>query len=167
MFLSRSEIYKEIEKGNIKIEPFNKKLVGPISVDLTLGDEFGILLKKYIRLTKNVDYKKYVKIKKLKKIVLNPGDFVLGITKEKITLSENIAGFLSSRSRYARFGILVHATAPLIHPGVSNKQVFEIKNISNAKIELRPGLHIGQVSFIRIVGKAKYNGAFKFQEHIK
>lgn len=36
MILTHDKILEEIKKGNIKIEPFNKTLVGAGSVDLTL-----------------------------------------------------------------------------------------------------------------------------------
>lgn len=44
-------------------------------------------------------------------IVINPGEMILGITKEKITLSESISGRLEGRSRFARFRLAVHVTA--------------------------------------------------------
>ena len=167
MFLTRKEILAEIKKGNIKIEPFDRKALGPISFDLSLGDEFGLLKKKRIKLDEEVNYKEHIKVVRSKEIELKPNDFVLGITRERITLAENIAGLLSGRSKFARLGLLVHATAPLIHPGVSNKQIFEIKNVGNAKLILSAGLRIGQLSFIRLSGKEKYSGIFSKQEKIK
>ncbi|MCX8194004.1 MAG: dCTP deaminase [Candidatus Pacearchaeota archaeon] len=167
MFLTKHEILKEIRKGNIKIEPFDEKAVGPISIDLTLGDEFGFLTKKEIALNEALNYKNCIKTVKTEKLKLKPDDFVLGITKERITLPKNIAGYLGGRSRFARLGLLVHATAPLIHPGISNKQIFEIKNISKSSLILYSGLKIGQVAFIRLKGNATYEGVFKQQEEIK
>jgi dCTP deaminase len=167
MFLTKKEIIRKIKKEEIKIEPFDEKAVGPISLDLTLGNEFGIIKKKKIELSEGVDYKEFVKVVKAKKIVLKPGDFILGITKEKISLPNNIAGILNGRSRFARLGLLVHATAPLVHPGVSNRQIFEIKNIGKSTLVLRPGLKIGQITFVKVLGKAKYEGIFKKQEKIK
>lgn len=51
-------------------------------------------------------------------------------TKECITLSDNICGWINSRSRFARIGLMSHVTAPFISPGISNKQVLEIFNAS-------------------------------------
>jgi len=167
MFLTKKEIIEQIKKGKIKIEPFDEKAIGPISVDLTLGDEFGIIKKKKINLTEKTDYREFVKVIKAKQITLKPNDFILGITKERISLPNNIAGILNGRSRFARLGLLVHATAPLVHPGVSNKQIFEIKNISKSTLVLHSGLKIGQISFVKLLGKSKYEGIFKKQEKIK
>ena len=40
MLLSKNEILSEIKKGNIKIIPFERKNVGPCSIDLRLGGVF-------------------------------------------------------------------------------------------------------------------------------
>lgn len=167
MFLTKPEIIKQIKKGKIKIEPFDEKAIGPISVDLTLDNEFGFITKKKIELYENIDYKNNIKTIKAKKVILKSGDFILGITKEKITLPENIAGYLSGRSKFARHGLLIHATAPLIHPGVNNKQIFEIKNIGKSTLILHSGLKIGQVAFVKVAGKARYKGIFRKQDKIK
>jgi dCTP deaminase len=168
MLLSKSEILKLVKSGKIRVEPFNKKNVGPASIDLTLGDNFAIPSEgKEIELKSEGNYKNYFREIKADKLKLCPGDFVLGITQEKITLPEDIAGILEGRSRFARLGLLIHATASLIHPGISNKQVFEIKNIGKNILVLKKGLRLGQLSFLEVKGKAKYNGLFKKQERVK
>jgi dCTP deaminase len=88
---------------------------------------------------------------------------VLGITKEKITLPEDICGWLNSRSRFARIGLMSHITAPFISPGVSNRQILEIFNAGKNKIKLMPGTKICQLVLQECKGKAKYEGKFKEQ----
>jgi dCTP deaminase len=61
---------------------------------------------------------------------------VLGLTKEKITLADNISDRFEGRSRFARFGLAVHVTAGFMHPGISNHLVLEIVNSGYAP----PGL---------------------------
>lgn len=161
--LSRDEILNLVDKGIIKIEPFNRENIGPGSIDLTLDEEYRAGKKSVsISVTESTDYKDYTTVKK-GPITLRPGEFVIGITKEKITLPDNICGLLSGRSRFARLGILVHATASFIQPGISNHQVLEIKNISKNKITLRPGLKICQLALMELKGKAKYTGKFARQ----
>ncbi len=164
MILTNKEILQEIKAKRIKVTPFKKANIGPASLDLTLDNEFRAF-KPYdkIKVTEKIDYKKLTKKKKVKEIILEPGAFVLGITKEKITLPEDICASLSGRSRFARLGILIHATANLVHPGVNNRQVLEIKNVSNNTLVLKPGLKIAQISFMRTEGKAKYKGRFRKQ----
>ena len=161
--LARNEILGKIKQGKIKIEPFNEKNIGPGSVDLTLGNDFWAYNKKRrIEVSENTNYLDYT-VRKKGNIALNPGEFVIGITQEKITLPDNICGLLSGRSRFARLGILVHATASFIQPGISNHQVLEIKNISPNVIILKPGLKVCQLALSEMKGKGKYTGRFAKQ----
>lgn len=161
--LARNEILGKIKQGKVKIEPFNEKNIGPGSIDLTLSEDFWAYTKKRkIEVSENTNYLDYT-VHKKGNITLNSGEFVIGITKEKITLPDNICGFLSGRSRFARLGILVHATASFIQPGISNHQVLEIKNISPNVIILKPGLKICQLTLSEMKGKGKYTGRFAKQ----
>lgn len=164
MILTKKEIFAQIQKKRINISPLRKENVGPASVDLTLADEFHIFINsKNIVLSEKTDAEKLTKKIKAKQIILQPGDFILAKTQEKITLPNDICGLLSGRSRFARMGLLIDVTAFFIHPGIANHQVFEIKNISPNEITLTKGLKIAQLIFVRTDGKAKYNGKFKHQ----
>jgi len=165
MLLTKPEILKAIAAKKIRIEPFHKTSVGPASIDLTLDNEIRIFHAKRKVVSENTDYKSITK-----KISINngylfkPGELVLGITKEKITLPDNIAGWINSRSRFARIGLMSHITAPFIAPGVSNKQVLEIYNAGPQTIRLMPNTKICQLVLQQCKGKAKYTGTFKHQE---
>jgi len=50
MLLSDKTIIELIRKGEIVIEPFDEKLVGPSSIDLRLGNEFIMFDRKRIEL---------------------------------------------------------------------------------------------------------------------
>jgi len=67
---------------------------------------------------------------------------VLGITKERITLPGDVCGWLNSRSRFARIGLMSHIAAPFLAPGISNRQILEIYNAGRNKILLTPGMRI-------------------------
>ena len=165
MILTQNEILKEIKKGNIKITHFNKKNIGPASVDLTLDNKFRVFEgSKKVVLDEKTDYKKLTKGKKLKELILKPGDFALGITKEQIKLSDGMCGWLGGRSRFARLGLIVHITASFVQPGINNKQVLEIKNAGNNTLILKPGEKYCQLIIERTEGKAKYKGKFKKQK---
>lgn len=167
MILTSNEILKEIAKKRVQIEPFDKKIVGPASVDLTLDNKIRVFKhrKEIINIGENSDYKEITEIIRLKKgYILKPGELVLGITKEKITLPDDICGWLQSRSRFARFGLMSHITAPFVCPGISNHQVLEIFNASQRKIRIKEGLQICQLILERCEGRAKYKGIFKSQE---
>ena len=168
MFLTNQDILKFLEEGKIKIEPFDENALGPASYDLALSNRWWFFKKE----VKAIDPSKTSWVEVMDEVVkeeieLKPGEMCLGITEEKITLSNDIVGRLEGRSRYARLGIAVHITSALIQPGVSNHQVLEIKNNSPFRIKLRKGMRISQVMFAlartptdkpyKLVGKTAVN----------
>jgi len=165
--LTKNEILKLIKKGSVKITPFNEKQIGPASIDLSLSNEFRVFKKgSKIILDEKTNANDYTKVVKQDSIIIKPGEFIHGITKEKIKFPEDICGFLYGRSRFARMGILIHATASFIQPGINNKQVLEIKNISPRKIVLKRDLKICQLILMEMKGKGKYTGRYKNQERV-
>ena len=163
MILSKPEIIREIRKGRIQIDPYEKKNIGPASIDLTLANEFFVYPKKRnIFLSENFRAEAYTIRKKCERMTLLPGDFILAQTKEKITLPTNICGFLSGRSRFARIGLVIDA-AFLIPPGVSNHQILELKNLSKQKLTIPAGLKVAQLILCKMAGKAWYEGRYKQQ----
>lgn len=166
MILTKDEILRRVREKEIVITPFKKKNVGPASVDLSLGNEFRILKKgEKIKISELSDIQRFSSVKK-GTVVLEPLGYLLGITKERIKLPEDVAGFLTTRSRFARFGLSVDLNSPLIPPGVDNKQVLEIFNASQNNIILKPGLKICQLTLLEAKGAAKYAGKFRNQMEI-
>jgi len=166
--LSKEEILKQIKEGRIEIKPFNRDAVGPTSIDLTLGNKFRVFKKvrKIFHVKEDLKYEEVTKVVNVKDgdyLLLMPGELVHGITKEKIRLSEDLAGWIEGRSRFARIGLMIHVTAGLVQPCCYNKQVLEISNMSPMPIALYPGTRICQIILERIEGKAKYEGKFKDQ----
>jgi len=167
MILSHEAILKEIKAKRVKISPFDKKAVGPASIDLTLGNKIRIFdnIDKAVVVKDKSDYRKITKIFTVKKkFRMKPGQLILGITKEKITLPNDICGWLNSRSRFARLGLMVHITAPFIQPGISNRQVLEIYNAGPNNLDIFPGEKLCQLILERCEGKAEYKGKFKRQK---
>jgi dCTP deaminase len=166
--LSRNEILKYIEDGKIEINPFNENQVGPTSIDLTLGNDFRVFRKvrEIFHVKENIRYEDVTEVISVKEgdyLLLMPGELVHGITKERIKLPENLAGWIEGRSRFARIGLMIHVTAGLVQPGCENKQVLEISNMSPMPIALYPGTRICQIILERLEGKARYEGTFKDQ----
>jgi dCTP deaminase len=168
--LTHPEIKRAIKEGLIKITPLDVSQIGPGSVDLTLGNEFRVFRKQlkpyHIRNHSNFeDVSEAVAIKNRDYIIINPGEMIMGITKERITLAENVCGWLEGRSRFARFGLAVHVTAGFMQPGIDNHQVLEIVNLGLTPLALYPGTKICQFIFEKCEGKAKYKG--RFQKQVK
>ena len=129
MILTKNEILDRIEQGIVRIEPFDPKAVGPASIDLGLAEKIRVVddADRTIEINEEFDFASLTREVDISDgYVLKPNELVLGITQEKITLPENICGWLQSRSRYARIGLMSHITAPFVCPGVSNRQVLEI-----------------------------------------
>ena len=169
VILTKKEILKEIKEGNIQITPFKRSKVGAGSVDLHLDNEFRIFkhVNKLVHVNSKTDHRKITKKVKVDKyITLMPGELVLGVTKEKIKLAPNICGWLQGRSRYARMGLMVHLSSSFLQPGINNKQVLEIANMSKIPLALHPGTAFCQVIFEKTEGKARYKGRFSRQKSV-
>lgn len=96
-------------------------------------------------------------------IVLAPGGFVLGSTKERVGLSKKITGHLSNISGLARLGLNVAGSthvAPGFGSTASQQLTLEIFNCSNSPLLLRPGMRICHL----IVGKLESISAVGYAE---
>jgi len=165
MVLAKPEIMRQIREGRIRIEPFDESAVGPASIDLTLGDRLRVFDTDEHITRPDVDYRTLAKkIAFPDGYLLGPGQLVLGITRERITLPDDVCGWLNSRSRFARLGLMSHIAAPFLAPGISNRQVLEIFNAGRNKIQLAPGMRICHVVLEECKGGAAYAGTWKDQD---
>ncbi|MFX0092136.1 MAG: dCTP deaminase [Candidatus Hodarchaeota archaeon] len=169
--LARTELLRLIHKGEIKIQPFSEDQVGPASIDLTLGDEFRTFKKARSILHAKPNFKVPINditekhtISEGEYFLLLPQESVHGITREKITFSDNICGWIQGRSSFARIGLMVHITASFIQPGSNNRQVLEIFNVAPIPIALYPGTRICHIILEKSLGTGKYEGRYKTQE---
>ena len=166
VILTRERILAEIAAGNIELDPYDAGLVGPASIDLHLGDEIRILepTTTAINIRDDTDYRAYSRVESLDApFTLDPGETILGITRERIRLAANLCGWLEGRSRFARLGLTIHVTAGFISPGIDNRQVLEISNLSGRKLRLFAGTRICQIIVQRTEGAAVYRGQFASQ----
>jgi dCTP deaminase len=164
--LTHDAIIGEITRGTIMIEPrLDPEQIRQASIDLRLGNVFRIFEKsdQPIAIREATNYQDFTKEIIAEEITLHPQETVLGVTVEKITLPNNMVGWLEGRSRFARLGLLIHISAGLIQPGVSNKQVLEITNLSPNVMTLFAGEKICQLAFQRTEGSANYEGQFEGQ----
>lgn len=163
--LTHDAILEQLEKGTITIEPFDMSQVREASVDLRLDKTFRVFKKldQPIPLIEQTDYKEYSDEVIVDKFQIKPHETILGVTMEKITLPGNICAWIEGRSRFARMGLLIHISAGLIQPGISNHQVLEITNLGPNVLELVAGERICQLVFQQTVGQAHYSGKFQGQ----
>ncbi len=165
MILAKPEILKQIASGRVKIEPYDESAIGPASIDLTLSREIRVFDGNHHITHGDIDYKTLTKIVDISGgYLLEPGELVLGITLETLTLPDDLCAWLNSRSRFARIGLMSHIAAPFLAPGISNKQILEIFNAGRNKIRLTPGMRICHVVLEECKGSARYDGAWKDQD---
>lgn len=69
---------------------------------------------------------------------LEPGEFVLAMTHESVSIPTHLIGHVEGRSTYARVGLSMHQTAPWIQPGWRGPIALEIRNSGTFAIELTP-----------------------------
>ncbi|MCM8749217.1 dCTP deaminase [Thermomicrobiaceae bacterium CFH 74404] len=167
--LTRSEILRLIEERALVIEPFDPSQVGPASIDLHLGREFRIFrpAREIFHVTDEADHRLVTELVEVEDyFLLLPGQAVLGITEERITLPDDICGWIQGRSRFARVGLMVHVTANFMQPGmVRTRQVLEMNNAGPIPLAIHPGTAICQIILEECTGRARYEGRFQGQEH--
>jgi dCTP deaminase len=169
--LTRDVILREIESGRVVIDPFSEDQVGVASIDLTLGDEIRVIEPDGapLEIRDETDFREHTTVESLcakDGFVLDPGVTIHGITLEKVTLPADLCGFLEGRSRFARLGLMVHVTSAFVQPGVSNRQVLEMSNVSSRALRVHAGVRVCQLVLMRTDGTAVYEGRFADQEEI-
>lgn len=167
--LTRDVILREIAAGRLKITPLDESQVGVASIDLTLGDEIRQISPApgAIDIVEDTDYREHTEVVSLKTpYVLHPGETIHGITRELVQLPPDLCGFLEGRSRYARLGLMIHVTSALVQPGVHNRQVLELSNVSSQPLRIHAGVRICQLVVMRTEGTAVYQGRFSQQQRV-
>ena len=153
MFLSDIDIEKAVKKGEIIVKPFRAKQLQPSSYDIRLGNRFIINDENathFIDPAKKIFAKtREVTIPDGKEFVLHPGVSVLGTSKEYFG-SDVYLVQVHGKSSLARIGLLIHNTAGLINPGHFLHVTFELCNLNNVPIILRPNMDIAQLTFSKI-----------------
>jgi dCTP deaminase len=167
--LTRDAILAELAAGRLVIDPYSSDQLGAASVDLTLGDTIRVMRAgtEPIDLLGEVDYRDHTQPLDLDApYVLEPGCTIHGITRERITLPPDLCGLLEGRSRFARLGLMIHVTSAFVQPGVSNRQVLEMSNVSKRSLRIHAGVRICQLVLLRTEGEAVYRGRFADQEQL-
>ena len=160
MFLSDSDIKKEIENARIVLRPFDEANLQPVSYDIRLGNKFIVNDESA---THSIDPVKKIFAKTREIVVtdgaefiLHPGVSVLGVSKEFFG-SDHFLVQVGGKSSLARVGLMVHNTAGIVNPGHFLCITLELSNQNNVPIILRPGMEIAQIMFSMISTPPKRN----------
>jgi dCTP deaminase len=163
MVLSDIDITHALENQSIQIDPMPDMSIalGSCSIDLQLGNDFRIFeysKRPYIDTRKKTlpkDVTKEISVSDDESFVLQPGDFVLAITKESVTIPNTLIARLEGRSSLGRLGIVVHSTASMIDAGWSGRIVLELGNLGRMPVALYPGMRICALTFEQLSSPAR------------
>ena len=178
MLLSDGEILLAITNGELVIDPPlipGDKRLQPASIDLMLDAALQRPKNNVNREAITVDiamlndFNAYIKETTVRDdipvhgIDLIPGDFIIGKTAERVSLSKRLSGRVEGRSRLARLGIGVHITAPKIDPGFDNQITLEIFHLGKTRVKLSGGMPICTLLVERLGHPAGegYHGVFQ------
>ena len=158
MVLSDVGIRRAIASRHLRFSPALKQdQIGAASVDLTLDGKFWVFKKKFVGAKpvdlSKVDFREATEEYETGAITLPAGGMCLGITRERITMPNDLIGTLEGRSRFARMGLAVHVTSALVMPGSDNHQVLEIVNFAPFPVTIRAGMRISQIIFEKLDSK--------------
>lgn len=135
--------------------------IGPSSMDLRLGYEFGVLNTRKIEMVDTKDMEKYSDTMNTEKhsadegVVVHPGEFILGSTLETVNVPKDLVARVEGRSSYGRLGIIIHATAGFVDPGFEGDITLEIQNLGNAPVKLYPEDRVCQIVFETMTSDAE------------
>lgn len=156
MILVDEEIEKAVSTGQIGLSDFSKECLQPASYDLRVGEE-GFLL----------SAGRVIDIQTEGPLEIQPGDFALIMTHEKLRLPTNMVGRFGLRSFYARKGLLATA-GPQVDPGFEGKLVIGVVNFSSESVRMP---YLTQFCTLELEKLPKhsltsYQGPYQGQEHL-
>ena len=141
--LSDGTIRRLVEEGRLKIEPWDPSLVQPASVDLRLGTRFASSTTTARTRSTCADPPKdlteQVKIGLDESFVIHPGEFALGAHAGVGRAAGRHRGADRGQELFGRLGLIVHATAGFVDPGLEGTLTLEITNLTRVPIKLCAG----------------------------
>lgn len=176
MILSGLEVQRQIDRGNITIDPYKPQNLNPVSVDLTLGDEIAVY-SKVVRVVGNsvnrglslhadpnglIDSAKDNPTTRFRMtsegFVLKPGIGYLAHTHERVG-TDIFVPVLDGKSSIGRLFVKVHETAGFGDPSFNGQYTLEMTVVHPTVVY--PGMRIAQIRFQTIQGEiTPYTGNY-------
>lgn len=162
MILADHQIRAMIKDRNLVTDVPDSQ-INPASLNLTLGDTFLVpKLKKndVVNLGDQVDYHRFKADRQLG-FPINPGEFILATTQERVNIPSDVAAFVQGRSSIGRIGLTTQ-NAGFVDPGFHGHITLELVNESPNTIMLTPGYPVAQLVFFECSAvenpyRGKYN----------
>ena len=131
--LSDTEILKQLNNGEVKLEPFEPSCLNPAGYDLRSS----------------------------KTVILKPKQYELVATLETVELGLNVTAYLHIRSSLAREGVI--GSFAVVDPGFRGQLTLNLHNVSTKEVTLGKGERIVQIVFHNLGSAARkgYNGSYQ------
>lgn len=177
MILAQPQIREAVDRKEIRFDPpLEERQWHEASVDLRLGFKFTKLIAKRGlkvslahgmsaiadgQLWKEKILKRVDELGKKETLALEPEEFVLAQTYERIWIPRNLIAMVEGRSSYARAGLSMHQTAPWLQPGWNGQITLEIRNSGPLTVELTPTEDMPcQVTFFQLTSELTEETAY-------
>ncbi|PJC37159.1 dCTP deaminase [Candidatus Peregrinibacteria bacterium CG_4_9_14_0_2_um_filter_53_11] len=156
MILSDVDIRKKIETGDITLDSADNghhNNINASSVDIRLGKSFKIYNHTHLAILDPLNLETFHQATKLIEVdegdafIVQPGEFVLGVTMETIGIGDDLVARVEGRSSLGRLGIIIHSTAGFVDAGFKGTITLEITNINRMPVALYPGMRVCQLAF--------------------
>lgn len=163
MILSDRDIKKYLKSGKITINPAPDLAtqLGSCLLDLRLGNKYRVFNHSQTPYLDPMDPKTLenvtteIVIPDGEAFTVHPGEFILAMTKEYISMPDDLTGRLEGRSSIGRLGIVVHSTAANIECGFRGHITLELANMGTIAVMLYPGMRICSLSFEQLTSPAE------------
>lgn len=178
MILCNNKVHEALDAGKLIIKPEPSPRLPTVggghcpydthTVDLRLAEEIIVprdkgLINIDLARPGNVaqliqDHSDRMNISEVQPFHLKPQQFILAKTMEWIELpitpgcTTCLAARIEGKSSRARFGLLIHFTAPTVHPGFKGTLTLEMINLGPWEVVLKPGLPIAQLIIEEVLG---------------
>src|SRR6476661_2726562 len=104
------------------MDPWDSAMLQPSSIDVRLDRYFRVFENhRYPHIDPAADQSELtreVEPQGDEPFILHPGEFVLGSTYEVVSLPDDVAARVEGKSSLGRLGLLTHATAGFVYPGM-------------------------------------------------
>lgn len=163
MILSDRDLRARLRAGDIAIDPLDDPdlQIQPASIDLRLAPSFVVYRLPHVPCIDPHDpasvegYTETIEVSPGSAFVLQPGEFALASTWERVRVPADLVARVEGRSSIGRLAIVVHATAGFIDPGFEGQITLELSNLGRCAVKLYPGMRISQIVFHTMTSPAE------------
>lgn len=154
--LSNIDITSQVTGGKIKITPFNKDLLNSNSYDLTLGKVLYEIVGTYVDLSCPPPLEDETFYKKLEieeeGYVLKANGLYLGVTQQKIQISQEYGAIVYGKSSASKLFLSVHQTGGFGDAGFNGYWTLSLSPRIDTRVY--EGQKIAQVAFYRLISRS-------------